>query len=235
MTDPKDAAEHLADVAKAMVNEAVDTAKAASDKIDSDKEIYGRDDLVATFTKLATTSMVGGLRLAETALQDRQRRPSDGLLVLADHLASIAQRTIRHARGVAEQTAKELDSKPFQMQPWVTAVTKLTDIAVVNTIEAAQTAIIGPARYAKPHFISDPFLVDGDLDDGELEVAQPFRRPGSDADVPQDRIVFDPPSVGPDRKEFRIVVNETGLPSGIYVGAVKTKGGKKSKPVTLRL
>ncbi|AQA01680.1 hypothetical protein BVC93_03695 [Mycobacterium sp. MS1601] len=242
MTDPRTAAENLAASAKRTIADAVKLLEDASDKVDKAGRkdecghvgsSYDKRELLATLTELTAKSMLGGMELAEQVLRDRQRRPSEGLLVLADHLTSIAQRTLHHARGVAEEAVKEVGGDPLKAQPWVNAATKLTDIAVVNGIEAAQTVVIGPARYAPRTFVSDPFKVDGLLP-GKLEARPDFARPGDDRVIPEGAITFSPAELGADHKEYRVVVNETGLPSGVYIGTVASKGGGEQK-ITLRL
>lgn len=234
MTDPETAGQNIADSVKSTLKEAVAILEAASDAVDkAGTTPYGQRDLLATLTRLTSVSMLGGLKVIETALANRPRRPSEGLLVLADHLASITERTLHQARGVVEQAAHDIGGDPRTAQPWVDAATKLTDIAVVNGIDAVQTMAIGPARYAPRTFVSDPFAVTG-LKRGVLVAGTDFARPGDSTVIPRDAITFSPPELGTDHKEYRVVVDETGLPSGVYIGTVTSKGGGEQK-IALRL
>ncbi len=234
MTDPETAAQNVAASVKSTLKEAVDILEAASDAVDAAGPApYDKRDLLATLTQLTSVSMLGGLKMIETALANRPSRPSEGLLVLADHLASIAERTLHQARGVAEQAVHDIGDDPRTAQPWVDAATKLADIAVVNGIEAVQTVAIGPARYAPRTFVSDPFAVTS-LRPGKLEAGQDFARPGDSTVIPRDAITFSPPELGIDHQEYRVVVDETGLPSGVYIGTVTSEGGGEQK-IALRL
>lgn len=234
MTDPETAVQNIADSAKSTLKEAVGILEAASDAVDETGTAhYDKHDLLATLTQLTSVSMLGGLKVVEAALANRPRRPSEGLLVLADHLASITERTLHQARGVVEQAAHDIGGDPRTAQPWVDAATKLADIAVVNGIETVQTVAIGPARYAPRNFVSDPFAVAG-LEPGELEAGTDFARPGDRTVIPRDAITFSPPELGVDHKEYRVLVDETGLPSGVYIGTVTSKGGGEQK-IALRL
>ncbi len=239
MTDPETASQNIADSITSTLREAVEILEAASDAVDNAGMAdeggapYDKRDLLATLTQLTSASMLGGLKVIETALANRPRRPSEGMLVLADHLASITERTLHQARGVVEQTAHDVGDDPRTAQPWVDAATKLADIAVVNGIEAVQTVAIGPARYSSRTFVSDAFAVTG-LEPGTLEAGRDFARPGDSTVIPHDAITFSPPELEADHKEYRVVVDETGLPSGVYIGTVTSKGGGEQK-IALRL
>ena len=231
MTDPDAAAQNIADSIKSTLQDAVDILDAASDAVDEAQ--YDTRDLLGTLTQLSSVSMLGGLKVFEAVLANRPRRPSEGLLVLADHLASITERTLHQARGVVEQAARDIGGDPRTAQPWVDAATKLADIAVVNGIDAVQTVAVGPARYAPRTFVSDPFAVT-DLRPGTLEAGSDFARPGDSTVIPRDAITFSPPELGADHKDYRVLVDETGLPSGVYIGTVTSRGGGEQK-IALRL
>jgi hypothetical protein len=222
----------LAAAIKKPIEDAGDVAKAASQLIGENK--YTRGELISTLTKLTSIAITGGLQVTQTAFEVRPRR-SEGLEVLADNMATIAQRTMKYTMAVAAETVKAVADEPLSSEPWIKAGTKLTDIAVVNGIEAAQAAVIGPAKYASRTFESDILTADANLGNGELRVTGDFARPGTQGSaVPRSRISFNPTKLGPDQRTFQLVVNETGLPSGVYEGAVGIDGGE-SMTVALRL
>jgi hypothetical protein len=219
-----DAAARLARIADETIKAASDVANDASRKVDVGA--YGLGDMVKSLVRLSSVAMTGGLRLAESALGDRPQRPSDGMLVLADHLASIAERTVKHVNDVVGETTPRVADSPMNSGAWLGAAMKLTDIAIIGAVEAVETAVIGPARYAKSEFISDPFTMPDTWKTGTLCVDESsFNRPATNNPVPLDRIRFDPAEVKANKREFRVVVDETGLPSGIYIGTVGIRDG----------
>jgi hypothetical protein len=229
--DPTESpAAKLAAAIKKPIEDAGDVAKAASQLIGEDK--YTRGELISTFTKLTSIAITGGLQVTQTAFEVRPRR-SEGMMVLADNMVTIARRTMKFATDVAVETVKAVADEPLSSEPWIRAGTKLTDIAVVSGIEAAQAAAIGPANYANRTFDSDVFTADANLGNGELRVAGDFARTGTQGSaVPRSRITFKPTRLGPDQRTFQVVVNESGLPSGVYEGTVAIDGGQ---PMTVAI
>jgi hypothetical protein len=220
----------IAEAAKAMVTEMTNVVTAASDRIGNNTGDcdYGRKDLLKTAMELTTAGVLGGLRLAETALTVSPKRPSEGMVVMSEHLANVAQRTLANVKGVAEETSDQLKSGAYTSAHAIRSLTKLADIAVISGLETAETVVIGPAKYAPPTFISDPYTVADADANGTLEVVVDFRRPASAEAIPRARIRFDPPELRPGNNTFRMVVDEGGLPSGVYFGTVQVSRDGKS-------
>lgn len=223
---PLIAARKLAEAAKAALTEMTKVATAASDRIgdNTGPYNYGGKDLWKTAVQLTSAGLLGGLQIAETALAVRPRNPSEGMLVMAEHLADVAERTLANVKGVAKETSDQLDAGGYTSAQAVRSLTKLADIAVVGGLESVETVVIGPAKYARPTFISDPYTVDNDEANGKLEIATDFKRPATAEIIPQARIRFDPPQLRPGNNTFRMVVDEGGLPSGVYFGTVHVVG-----------
>jgi hypothetical protein len=219
---------HLAEIASQTVENATKVAKDASNRIDVDA--FGVGDLVKTLTQFVNVAVTGGLRLTEAALDQRPRRPSDNMFVLADHMTSIAQRALKYIAAVVDDAGPKVADNPLRNSTWVKAATKLSDIAMVSAVEAAETLAIGPADYADPKFVSKSFTMGGDKL-GKLAIKRELMRSGTDNVIPSERITFMPPTLSPGIREFRISVDETGLPSGVYIGLVELLDQTSEKPL----
>ena len=217
------AAKEVAKAAKAAATKMAEVAKEASNQIGDDPKNYdyGPRDLLKTAVKMTSAGLLGAMTVVETAMGVTPRRPSDGMLVMAEHLANVAQRTLANVKGVAEEATTQMNAGNYTAGHAIKSLTKLTDIAVVSGVEAAETVVIGPAKYAPPTFISDPYVISDLTVNGKLAVAEDFKRPATAEAIPRERIRFDPPRVEPGTRNFRMVVDEGGLPSGVYLGTVK--------------
>jgi hypothetical protein len=217
------AARKVAEAAKDAAANMAKVAKEASKQIGDDPENYdyGPRELLKTVVKMTSAGLIGAMNIAETAMRVTPKRPSDGMLVMAEHLTNVAQRTLANVKGVAEEATNQMTAGNYTAGHAIKSLTKLTDIAVVSGVEAAETVVIGPAKYAPPTFISDPYAVGDPTVNGKLAVAEDFKRPATAEAIPRERIRFDPPSVESGTRNFRMVVDEGGLPSGVYLGRVK--------------
>ncbi|HEX5145111.1 MAG TPA: hypothetical protein VFW21_14700 [Mycobacterium sp.] len=213
----EEAANRLRDIASETLQQATEAAKDVSAKVDAGG--LGFSDLVKTAVRLAGITLAGGLELAESALSDRPRPSDINLLALGDNLAAVGQRAVAGMRGVVADNRATLEGKPPDFKEWTAAAMKLTDVAVVGAIEAVETAVAGPAPYGPPKFVSDPFRLEG-TEAGTLCVVDGFKRPGTTEPIPAERISFAPKALDARQREFRVVVDEVSLPSGIYVGTV---------------
>ena len=213
----EESTKRLADVASDTIKEASEVAEKASERIEVDA--YGVGDLVKTFTAFANVAVTGGLKLTAAALAERPQRPNEKMFVLADNLATIAQRALKHVTTVVEDVGPKVADNPMRNSTWVKAATKLSDIAMVSAVEAVETVVIGPANYAEPSFVSKSFTMDGEKS-GTL-VAKGFMRSGTNTEILPDRITFTPPTLTPGVRRFQIAIDETGLPSGVYIGKVE--------------
>lgn len=220
---PAEASKRMAEAARAAIAETVAKAKKISADVDAEKIDQG--DIARQFVGLAGQAMVGAFRLAGTAFEVRPRRPSPEMIVLADHLAAIAQRTWKNITDVADEAAQQAAKDPLDRAAWMKSAVKLADVATIGAIEAVETATIGPVSYAPPTFNAGPFALPAANGDGKLVVVAPFRRPATEGAIDAGRIRFDPPQVSANKRQFSVVVDETGLPSGVYLGTVGIENG----------
>jgi hypothetical protein len=220
------AAKEVAKAAKEAAKNMAQVAKDASKQIGDDPKNYdyGPRELLKTAIKMTSAGLVGAMNVAETAMDQTPKRPTDGMLVMAEQLANVARRTMASVKAVAEEASGQMTDGGYTAGHAIKSLTKLTDIAVVSGLEAAETVVIGPTKYAPPTFLSDPYTVSDPAVNGKLSVAEDFKRAATVEAIPRDRIRFDPPNIGPGTRSFRMVVDEGGLPSGVYLGKVTVDG-----------
>jgi hypothetical protein len=220
------AAKKVAEAAKKVAEDMANVAKDASKQIGDDPTdySYGPRDLWKTAVKMTSAGLVGAMNVAETAMAETPTRPTDGMLVMAEQLANVAKRTMASVKAVAEEATDQMTKGNYNAGHAIKSLTKLTDIAVVSGLEAAETVVTGPTNYARPTFVSDSFSVSESTATGKLAVAEDFKREATVETVPRERIRFDPPIVGSGARSFRMIVDEGGLPSGVYLGKVKVVG-----------
>jgi hypothetical protein len=229
------AARKVAGAAKTAAARMAEVAKEASEQIGDDPANYGYGprELWKTAVKMTSAGLVGAMNIAETAMTETPRRPTDGMLVMAEQLADVARRTLAGVKAVAEEATDQLTNGDYTAGHAIKSLTKLTDIAVVSGLEAAETLVTGPTKYAPPTFLSDPYTVSDPTANGRLAVADDFKREATVEAIPRERIRFDPPSVGSGTRSFRMVVDEGGLPSGVYLGTVKVVGADDAVATTI--
>jgi hypothetical protein len=232
MNDPADISHSFADAARDTVDAVSSLAQDASEQID--RNHYTLSAALETMAKAANIAVASGLRFAETTLE---LRPNDGQMLVADNIATIAKRMVNQARRVVEEDSSRISEGSYTVNAFVKSMTKFADIGLVGGIELAETAFIGPARYAPPAFISDPITVPESQSVRTLSMddAAPLQRPGTADPIPNDRICFEPPYLTAGTTEFRIVVDEAGLPSGVYTGKVKVGDDEEPVEVAIRL
>lgn len=230
MDDPKDAAEAFAETAHKIVNESQAVAVEAFQKINKDVPnqpiTFTAGDAIKSITKLAKIAVTGGIEMGQTALEVQ---PTKGVLILADDIATILSRGVKEAAEVASEASDLIDKNAFNQNEWVQSAIKLTNIALLHGAEIAQTVAAGPAQYADPIAKLDFTLTDAQVDpvnDRELKV--PSLKLGGPADqdkVPDYRISFEPSDgvLRAGKKEFTLVVNSAGLPSGVYLGSIEVR------------
>jgi hypothetical protein len=234
MTDPGQVSKGFADAARDTVNAVGKLAQDTSKQVDTN--CYTLGAALKSITKAANVAVTSGLRFADATLAVR---PTDGQMLVADNMATVARRMVNQAKRVVEEASGRMDDNSYTVNSFVKSMTKLADIGLVGGIELVETAFIGPGRYAPAAFISDPITVPESHDVRVLSIdeAAPLKRPATaDADaVPTDRICFEPPYLTRGVTEFRIVVNEEGLPSGIYTGKVRVGDDEEPVEVVIRL
>ncbi len=227
MDDPNDVAEAFAETAKKVVDDSQGVAVAAFDKINGKDQLgnplkYTAGDAIKSMTALAKIAATGGIELGQTALEVQ---PTKGVLTLLDHIATVLARGVKEVAQVASEASDLIDKDDYDKDEWVQSAIKLTNIALLRGAEIAQTVAAGPAQYADA-IVKVPFsLTDADVDanrDRELKVPS-LKLGGLNDKVPNYRISFEPTDcvLRAGMRDFTLVINSAGLPSGVYVGTIE--------------
>jgi hypothetical protein len=230
MEDPKDIADAFADTAKKVVNQSRDEAVKAFNDINSasKKPTYTAGDALKTMAALAKIAVSGTIEMGQTALQVR---PTQGVLILADHIATVLARTVKEAADVGSEASDLIDKDKYTKNEWVQSAIKLSNIALLHGSEIFQTVAAGPAQYGDPIAKEKITLANNQVDNTndrplKLESLKLGGVPNAKK-VPDYRVSFEPTDcvLKKGQKQFTLVVNGAGLPSGVYVGSVKLAGG----------
>jgi len=226
MDDPKDIAKAFADDAVKVVTESQKVAVDAFQKINKvvpNKPItYTAGDAIKSMANLAKIAATGGIELGQTALEVE---PTKGVLILADHIATVLSRAVKDVAEVTAEAADRIDKKKFDQDEWTQSAIKLTNIALLRGAEIVQTVAAGPAQYANPVRKEEFTLAPGQVDpvnDRELKpVSLKLGGPAAQPPIPGYRVSFEPPEgVKAGKDKFTLVVNSAGLTSGMYIGSV---------------
>ncbi len=242
MTGTINVFQRCASVSNRLISDAAGILRHAADKMDNapGPDGYTSADLVDTVSDLSQLAVRGGRELAESvrgAFADPdstnpQVSAATGPALIADQVSTIVQRTVDQYGRICHQAAEDIRAK--RPDTWMPMLTRLLDVTVVNGIEAVQTAVIGPAPFARTTFRSDPVTVTAAGRERALTVVRGFTRAGSTTPIRPIRARFDPAVLPAGATQFTVVVDEENLPSGIYLGAVDV-GGDETVNVTLRM
>ena len=144
--------------------------------------------------------------------------------VVTDHMTTVVRRMANQARTVVDDAAKKLDTHGYGPDDWAQTMTKLGDVALINGVELAGTAVVGPGRYEIGPITSEYFLVQSADPDQQhtLSLVSPLVLAGGHETIAEDCVTFDPADgvLPAGTNKFRIRVKTTGLRSGIYLGTV---------------
>jgi hypothetical protein len=227
MDDPKDIAKAFADDAVKVVQEsqkvAVDAFQKINKVVPNEPITYTAGDAIKSMAELAKIAATGGIEMGQTALEVE---PTKGVLLLADHIATVLSRAVKDAAQVTSEAADQIDKKKFDQNHWTQSAIKLANIALLRGAEIAQTVAAGPAQYANPVRKEEFTLAAGQVDpknDRELKlVSLKLGGPAALPPVPGYRVSFEPADgvLKATKDKFTLVVNSAGLTSGLYVGSV---------------
>lgn len=218
-----------------------DNGQAQADAEGDGDANYTAGDAVKTLSSFFKVAVTGAINLARVPLQSQ---PENQPMLMADHLATVAARSAADVDRVAHDAAALIDKNAFTQNRWVDTAIKLTNIAMIRGAEVIETVGAGPGRYGHPDKASDPIPVEPDPDkDRTLEVVR-LGRLGVDEDIralvrfgPADSIVIQ----GNDtlllrgKSKVTLTVNAAGIPSGLYLGAIKVAGADSEQPVAIAL
>jgi hypothetical protein len=229
MDDPGVIANRLTDAATDIVNEAKNIA------VGTNLADYTAANMVETYTKSIDLALSGAQRMF-TALVKQEQVEDDsaakGRQLVADAVATIARRMVRQTGAVAKETSELMDKAPYSPSSWTKSMVKLADIALLGSIEMAETALLGPAPFETGLVMSDDITAPGS---GRrlLRIATPgLSRPGTSDAIPAGKLSYYtkkaadvvelPGAVLPSGKHtLRVAVDPRGLISGIYVGQIE--------------
>lgn len=231
MEDPAVVAARLTQTAKDLADQARTLAKQAiAESADTDN--YTAAQFINTFTKSVDLAVKGGLQFTKDVLD--QPGPPDpneeGRKQVADVMETIGRRMVRQAGAVASDTASQMEKTPNSPNLWVRSMVKLANISLLGSIELAETALIGPAKYELPLTLSEIYPAPGAVDRTLTLDADGLRRPGTSDSIPATLVSFRTDTglaelagghLPATANTFRIGVDPRPLISGIYVGTVE--------------
>jgi hypothetical protein len=222
MTEPKPPlarlTERIAETAKDMIDESAVAMSAESKKIDADK--YEMKDAIATVTKVVGVGITGATHIGRIVIEEK---PPDTVLAMGEYIASIVRRMVTQTGTVAADASAHVEKKDYTPTKWLESMTRMIDIGVAGGMEIVETVIAGPARFEVQPIRSDDFEAPA-VPPGETRtrtlVADELKRDATDSPIPKSRISFDPPVLDSTVTKFRVVVDASGLASGVYEGKV---------------
>ncbi len=218
MTQPKPplarVTERVAETAKQMVDESAAVVFEESKKIDDDQ--YELKDAIATVTKLVNVGITGATHIGRIAIEEK---PPDTVLAMGEYIASVVRRMVGQTGTVAADASIHLENKDYTPNKWLESMTRLIDIGIAGGMEIVETVAAGPARFEFQPVRSDPFTAPPSGETRTL-VALTLQRDATDSGIPSGRISFDPPTLDPPNTEFCVLVDASGLVSGVYEGTV---------------
>jgi hypothetical protein len=216
VTQPNRIIGRVAATAKKIVDDSAKVVGEESQKIDGDQ--YEVKDAIATVTRLVNVGIAGSTELGRILLEER---PPETTLALGEYMASVVRRMVSQAGTVAELASEEVERKNYTPNKWLESMTRLIDIAIAGGMEIAETVAAGPAQFERQPVRSEKFTApESDTAERELSVKEPLKRDATDEEIPEGTITFDPPVLVKPNREFRVLVNATGLVSGVYEGTV---------------
>ena len=163
MEDPAAVSARLTKTAKAIVDEArVLAHDAITESADTDN--YTAAQFITSVTKSADLALKAGLAFTRDLFDQPTTVPDPGAAgrrQVADVMETIGRRMVRQAGAVAGETADTMETKPGSPDAWVRSMVKLANISLLGSIELAETALIGPARYERRRVYSEDFTAPG--------------------------------------------------------------------------
>ncbi|HKV19900.1 MAG TPA: hypothetical protein VJR50_12770 [Mycobacterium sp.] len=244
MTEPKPplarVTERVAQTAKEMLDDSAAVVSAESKKIDADD--YHLKDAVSTVTQLAGIGITGAAHIGRIAIEEK---PPDTVLAMGEYIASVLRRMVTQTGTVAQVASIDLENKTYTAQKWLESMTRLIDIGISGGMEIVETVAAGPARFEVQPRRSDPFDATRHDENRELTltlVAGDIRRDATESQIPATQITFDPPTLPPHDTTFTVLVDASGLASGVYEGTVfaqyadaKAENGIARDPVNVSI
>jgi hypothetical protein len=205
-----------AEIAKKVVNDSATAMSEESKKIDADQ--YDLSDMIGTVTRVVNAGIAGATELARVPLEEKWPEKH---LVLGEYVSSVVRGMVTQAGLVAQSAANDIEGYSYTPRRWLESMTRLIDIAVAGGMDIAETLGAGPAQFQNQPIASQYYTATGDSTvERQLSWKQRPVRDATDDDIDEKKLTFDPPTLQPGDTQFRILVNATGLLSGVYKGEV---------------
>jgi len=207
----------IADVAAAMrevIANAGNIAAEVSKK--ADDNALTATDLVLSFTKMVEKAVSGGVEITQRLVAD----PPPAATGIADYSRAVGRRMIRESRLIAKAADERIRDDSYDIDDWIESLVRWTDVAVIGGMEIAQTVLAGPARFGRElievRLQAPPAAAPRDI--GPVRAQRVG--PADEAEIPQGLLKVDPVRLGPDERDFRLLVNAYQLVSGVYHGTI---------------
>jgi hypothetical protein len=197
---------------------------AESKKIDAgknavnDEDKYQMKDAIATATKVVGVGITGATHIGRIVIEEK---PPDTVLAMGEYIASVVRRMVTQTGSVAADASKHVEDKAYTPTKWLESMTRMIDIGVAGGMEIVETVVAGPARFEVQPIRSDPFDAPAPpAGETRTLVVDELKRDATDSPIPKSRISFEPPVLDPNVTTFCVVVDASGLSSGVYEGKV---------------
>ncbi|MFI5509358.1 hypothetical protein ACIA48_17970 [Mycobacterium sp. NPDC051804] len=218
-----------ADIATNVMNESAKAMKDESAKIDAGN--YELSHMVATVTKVVNAGIAGATDLARIPLEEKWPEKH---LVMGEYISSVLRGMVTQAGVVAADTAKDMDADgKYKPSQFLQSLTRLIDIAVAGGMDIAETLGAGPAQFQPQPSATEFYTVPVDTVPRDPIWKTKPTRDAADDTIDDKKLQFDPKTLLPGATQFRVLVDATGLLSGVYKGVVKV--GSHEQPIQIEL
>jgi hypothetical protein len=219
-----------ADIATNVVNESAAAMKDESDRIDAEQ--YELSDMVATVTKVVNAGIAGATGLARIPLEEKW---PERHLVMGDYVSTVVRGMVTQAGTVAQAAANDIENKKYTPKRWLESMTRLIDIAVAGGMDIAETLGAGPAQFQPQPIATEFYDVTASKQSRELGWAKKPTRDGVQDWIDDAKLQFEPKTLLPGAKQFRVLVVADDLLSGVYKGEVQVGTDKVPVPIQIEL
>jgi hypothetical protein len=218
-----------ADMAKKMVERSAIVAKAESTKIDAadDKNPYEVKDAIAAATKLTNIGIVGATDIGRIAAE---QKPPDTVLALGEYIAWVVRRMVSQTGTVAAAASIEVEKKKYTPNKWLESWIRLADIGIAGGLEIIETIAAGPARFESQPVRFDGLEMNPAANGQTRTLTASLIRDATDTPIPQSKISFEPPTLVAPNTTFAMIVDTSGLVSGVYEGEISAAYPGTSPP-----
>lgn len=139
----------------------------------------------------------------------------------------VAKWVVTETGGVAKEVFDSMDAGTYNADAYANAMGRLFTIGLMGSlgfVDASMTAaalLEGKGPRPKRVVKSDDYTVAPANADRVISVTTPFTRSSPNQAIASALVTFEPPSLIANQTSFKVCINATDLPSGLYVGAVR--------------